>query len=197
MKNKPALIGVGSMSLLPEKLCPSVLTVPDVNPLTDDVVDMIAKEIGKTVASHIETMYPEAAKAVAWKSAALSIEGVVRNAVSAAGKAAEAGHIEKWLEHSKAMRKLDTKMRQAVAGNDTHEAHTERQMTKRLRLYSVASMLLLAALLFLIGMNPKHLRTDEAPLRLGPNPKFRRIAPATTPLSDYVRPSLDAVDYYE
>lgn len=79
--------------------------------LSKDVVDAIAKEIGKNVASHIETMYPEAAKAVAWKSAAQSIEGVVRNAVSAAGKAAEAGTIVKWLEHSKAMRHLNTEMR--------------------------------------------------------------------------------------
>ena len=91
--------------------------IPDVdrkltNGLTNDIVDSIAKEIGKTVASHIQTMYPEAAKAVAWKSAALSIEGVVRNAVATAGKAAEEGCIEDWLRHSKAMRQLYTKIRQ-------------------------------------------------------------------------------------
>ena len=79
--------------------------------LSDDIVDAIAKEIGKTVASHIETMYPKAAAAIAWKSAARSIEGVVRNAVSAAGKAAESGHIERWLEHSKTMRRLNLKLR--------------------------------------------------------------------------------------
>jgi hypothetical protein len=81
--------------------------------LSNDIVDAIAKEIGKTVASHIKTMYPEAAKAVAWNSAALSLEGVVRNAVSAAGKAAEAGRIEEWLKFSKSMRMLNIKIQRA------------------------------------------------------------------------------------
>lgn len=89
--------------------------------LSDDVVDVIAKEIGKAVASHIETMYPEAAAAVAWKSAALSIEGVVRNAVCAAGKAAEAGKIKEWLTHSKSMRQLDAKIRQNSRSSESNE----------------------------------------------------------------------------
>jgi hypothetical protein len=73
-------------------------------PLSDALVDRIAKEIAALVSDHIETMYPDAAKAVAWKSAKISIQGVVCNAVSSAGKAAETGHAEAWIARSKAQR---------------------------------------------------------------------------------------------
>jgi hypothetical protein len=66
-------------------------------PLADDLIDRIAKEIGAQVADHIETMYPEAARAVAWESAAQSIRGLVRNHMAAAGRAAENGTIDKYL----------------------------------------------------------------------------------------------------
>lgn len=71
---------------------------------SDDLVDRIAKEIGKSVAEHIESMYPEATKAVAWKSCSRSIEGVVRNAVKEAGKAAEKGEADLWINRSRLMR---------------------------------------------------------------------------------------------
>jgi len=70
-------------------------------PLSDDLVDRIAKEIAAQVADHIETMYPEAAKAVAWNSAKRSIQGVVRNGVASAGRATENGTAESWLTRSK------------------------------------------------------------------------------------------------
>ncbi len=52
--------------------------------LSDDIVDMIAKEIGKTVASHIETMYPEAASAAysaAYRAASINFCKLADNAV--------------------------------------------------------------------------------------------------------------------
>lgn len=74
-------------------------------PMTDDLVDRIAAEIGLHVAQHIETMYPEAAKAVAWNSAKRSIQGCIRNAVSSAGRAAERGQAEQWIKESRAKRR--------------------------------------------------------------------------------------------
>lgn len=78
--------------------------------LPDDVADRIAKEIGKMVAAHIQNMYPEAAEAVAWKSASLSIEGVVRNAVKSAGREAENGTIDDWLYRTRKERIRNNKM---------------------------------------------------------------------------------------
>lgn len=69
--------------------------------LPDDVVDRVAKEVAAQVRDHIEQMYPAAAKAVAWKSASLSIQGVVRNTMNSAGRAAEEGRIEEWFEVSR------------------------------------------------------------------------------------------------
>lgn len=66
-----------------------------------DITDKIAKEIGKSVVSHIQCMYPEASSAVAWGSCSLSIEGVVRNAIASAGKAAENGGIDEWLKSNR------------------------------------------------------------------------------------------------
>jgi len=80
------------------------MTVPAV-PLTDDVVDKIAREIGLIVAHHIETMYPAAAEAVAWESCKRSIQGVVRNSVKSAGRAAETGAVDEWVKQQRAMRR--------------------------------------------------------------------------------------------
>ena len=74
-------------------------------PMPDDVVDLVAKEVAARVRDHIEQMYPDAARAVAWKSASLSIQGVCRNAMKSAGDAAEAGRFDEWLAQSKANRK--------------------------------------------------------------------------------------------
>lgn len=79
-------------------------------PLPDDLVDRIAKEVAAQVTDHIEAMYPTAAEAVAWSSASRSIQGVVRNTVAAAGRAAEEGRIEDWLSgaqrHRREMRRM-------------------------------------------------------------------------------------------
>jgi hypothetical protein len=74
-------------------------------PLPDDLTDRIAKEIAALVVDHIELMYPNAARAVAWKSCSLSVQGVVRNAVSSAGKAAETGTADNWIAASKRNRR--------------------------------------------------------------------------------------------
>lgn len=71
----------------------------------DDLVDRIAKEVAALVCDHIEMMYPAAAKVVAWPSCKRSIQGVVRNAVSSAGRAAEAGNADTWISDSAARRR--------------------------------------------------------------------------------------------
>ena len=72
--------------------------------MPDDVIDLVAKEVAAQVADHIETMYPDAAKAVAWNSCKRSIQGVARNSMSRLGKAAEDGSIEKVLADMKKQR---------------------------------------------------------------------------------------------
>ena len=73
-------------------------------PPNDDLIDRIAKEVAAEVADHIEYAYPAAAKAVAWKSAKRSIQGVVRNHIAAASRATEQGKIEAWLKHHRITR---------------------------------------------------------------------------------------------
>lgn len=75
----------------------------------DDIVDRIAAEIGLHVAHHIETMYPEAAEAVAWGSAKMSIQGCIRNAVASAGRAAEQGCADEWINRNRALRRAAMK----------------------------------------------------------------------------------------
>ena len=92
-------------------------------PLSDEVVDQIAAEIGIQVAYHIETMYPDAAKAVAWKSASRSIQGVVRNAVAAAGRAAEKGEADEWIRRKRLhRRRLNAIRRQGDINEDCRRA---------------------------------------------------------------------------
>ena len=73
-------------------------------PLSDDLVDRIAKEIAALVADHLETMYPAATEAVAWSSCRRSIQGTVRNGVASAGRAAEQGEADQWIKDSAAAR---------------------------------------------------------------------------------------------
>jgi len=92
-------------------------------PLPDDVIDRVAREVAAQVRDHIEHMYPAAAAAVAWRSAGLSIQGVVRNSMAAAGRAAESGKIDAWLTETAAARCRLAKMwrehRRAPTGVDT------------------------------------------------------------------------------
>lgn len=52
-------------------------------PISRDVIKMIADDIGKEVASHIETMYPDAVTATS-KNMLLSVRGCVHNEIMAA-----------------------------------------------------------------------------------------------------------------
>lgn len=88
-------------------------------PLRDGVIDRVAREIAAQVAQHLETMYPDAARAVAWKSAKRSVQGVVRNAMSDAGRAAEAGTIEQWLS-AQSVRQLRERKGWKAAGVGYH-----------------------------------------------------------------------------
>lgn len=78
-------------------------------PLPDDVIDQVAREVALQVRDHIAMMYPAAAQAVAWDSASRSIQGVVRNTMAAAGRAAEEGRIEKWLVDTATSRRRSVK----------------------------------------------------------------------------------------
>jgi hypothetical protein len=91
----------------------SDLKLPAV-PVEPDVVDRIAAEIGLQVGHHIETMYPAMTKSVAWDSAKKSIQGLIRNAVASAGRAAERGEIDYWIARNKKHRREINRMRNAA-----------------------------------------------------------------------------------
>lgn len=90
-------------------------------PLSDDITDRVAKEIAAQVVDHIRYMYPAAAEAVAWGSAARSIQGVVRNQMAEAARAAEAGQINRCLREMRARRLRFRKVKRAFASGRTLE----------------------------------------------------------------------------
>lgn len=61
-----------------------------------ELVKDIAMEIGKEVASHIETMYPEAVEATS-KNMLLSIRNCIHNDIMAAVDALASGDAEAWM----------------------------------------------------------------------------------------------------
>lgn len=83
--------------------------VPVVPPLAREafpreLVKEIAMEIGKEVASHIETMYPKAVEATS-KNMLLSLRNSVHNDIMAAVDAMAAGDAERWLSERRAFRR--------------------------------------------------------------------------------------------
>ena len=76
--------------------------------LPRELVRDIAMEIGKEIASHIETMYPKAVEATS-KNMLLSVRNSVHNDIMAAVDALESGNAEAWLvrrqSHRRALRK--------------------------------------------------------------------------------------------
>ena len=90
-------------------------------PLPDDIVDRVAKEVAAQVVDHIQYMYPNAAEAVAWGSASRSIQGVVRNAMSRAGRAAETGDIDMCLRQMREERLNYRKMQRRCVASEMLE----------------------------------------------------------------------------
>ena len=76
----------------------------------DEQMHRLAMDIGKEVVAYIEHAYPEMFKAVAHKSAALSIRNATYNAIIAAGEAFQKGEVDQQIkrheEHRRTMRKL-------------------------------------------------------------------------------------------
>lgn len=62
-------------------------------PLPEDAVDAAARVVAAEIALHLELMYPDAPRAVAWSSCKRSLSGVVRNSMSRLGRAAEKGEM--------------------------------------------------------------------------------------------------------
>ena len=93
---------------------PQIKTLP-VATLPDDVIDRVAKEIAAEVCEHIEAMYPDAAKAVAWNSCKRSIQGTIRNSMAWAGREAENGRIERWFKTSRKNRLKIRRLRRQVS----------------------------------------------------------------------------------
>ena len=82
---------------------PAVLPLPR-EPLPRELVKEIAMEIGKEVASHIETMYPAAVTAAS-TTMLLSLRNCVHNNVMAAVDALDAGDAVAWLEQRREHRR--------------------------------------------------------------------------------------------
>lgn len=73
-------------------------------PISRDVVKEIALDIGKEVASHIETMYPDAVKATS-KSMLLSVRNCVFNEIMAALVEIDEDAIRRRLDERKRFRR--------------------------------------------------------------------------------------------
>ena len=86
------------MSNLPARLPPARDALPR------ELVKDIAMEIGKEVASHIETMYPKAVEATS-KNMLLSLRNAVHNDIMAAVDALECGDGEAWLARRRTHRR--------------------------------------------------------------------------------------------
>ena len=90
MSDKPATTAVAMLPLARQAL-------------PRELVKDIAMEIGKEVASHIETMYPKAVEATS-KNMLLSLRNSVFNDIMAAVDALESGDAEAWLARRQAHR---------------------------------------------------------------------------------------------
>lgn len=92
----------------------------DLKPVSpdEDLVRRIAMEVGKQVVHHIETMYPAMTKAVAWKSARLSIRNCTHNAIMAAVRAADIGQAEQSIDANERHRRVVNKLRSARTVED-------------------------------------------------------------------------------
>lgn len=99
----------------------------DLKPLppTDAVIRRIAMDVGKQVVEHIEWMYPEMTKAVAWKSARLSIRNCTHNAIMAAVNAADEGRHEDAMAANDKHRRFMRKIRKAKTIDDIIAARSE------------------------------------------------------------------------
>jgi hypothetical protein len=80
---------------------------------TKALVEAIAMDIGKEVAHHVETMYPDAVKATS-PNMLKSIRGCVFNEVMAAIKVTDEGEIVTRLHRRRAFRKKIKAMAKAV-----------------------------------------------------------------------------------
>ena len=82
--------------------------------MTPGLISEIAMEIGKEVASHIETMYPAAVTATS-KTMLLSLRNSVHNDIVAAVEALNSGNAIAWMErrrkHRREMRAAYRKIR--------------------------------------------------------------------------------------
>lgn len=87
----------------------AVAVIAPAAPMTAELISEIAMEIGKEVASHIETMYPSAVEATS-KNMLLSLRNSVHNDIVAAVAALNSGDAVAWIEHRRAHRR---KMRAA------------------------------------------------------------------------------------
>ena len=89
-------------------------------PLPEDMIDLVAKEVAACLAAHMEWAYPEATKAVAWKSAKRSMQGATRNIMAEIARAAERGEWEACLADLRARRLHQSKLIRA-ARETTHD----------------------------------------------------------------------------
>ena len=90
---------------MPDNQTAALIVQPSARePLPRELVKEIAMEIGKEVASHIETMYPAAVAATS-RSMLLSLRNSVHNDIMAAVDALESGDAVAWIERRRAQRR--------------------------------------------------------------------------------------------
>lgn len=84
-------------------------TLPAIRPIADDIVKEIARDIGKAVAHHIETMYPNAVTGAS-RNMLVSVKGCVFNEIMSALDVTDEKAIRARLVERKAHRRKIKKM---------------------------------------------------------------------------------------
>lgn len=100
----------------------AALTIPtkDPAPLSRDVIKEIAMDIGKEVAAHIETMYPEAVEATS-KNMLLSVRNCTYNEIMAALETIDEDAIRQRLEERRLFRRKHRAIYRNIRKHDITE----------------------------------------------------------------------------
>ena len=100
---------------------PPAIINSDITPISRDVIKLIADDIAKEVASHIETMYPDAVTATS-KNMLVSVRGCVFNEIMASLELTDEGAIlarlERNKQHRRKMRAFYKKLRDQPVTED-------------------------------------------------------------------------------
>ncbi len=102
---------------------PAASSVPPIGGGSGALIEKIGRAVTSEITHHIQSMYPDAAKAVAWGSCKRSLSGVVYNTMVALNRAAVVGNLDGTIAEMAANRRAYSRM-QAANRTRTPDATT-------------------------------------------------------------------------